>query len=216
VPLKVSTTRTFASVDPGSTVTCALDASAAAFCWGTNDIGQVGDSTHGDAAAPTAVAGNHTFEVVSGGLRHSCGNVAGGAAYCWGDNSGGQLGLDSAPETCHNFGCSSVPTAVTGGRRFRSIGAGSFHTCALTATGAAHCWGSGGDGQLGNGSFAFVSPIPVPVSGNLRFAQLSVGWFHACGVTTRGGTFCWGWNQEGPLGNGTTEMSATPTPVLMP
>jgi len=108
----------------------------------------------------TRPASSMTFLSVSAGFNHSCGVVKGGTAYCWGDNDLGQLGNGTIAR-------SRIPTAVSGGLSFAVVGAGFFyHTCGLTAGGAAYCWGDNVFGQLGNSSRP-GSSTPVAVSGGL-------------------------------------------------
>jgi len=87
------------------------------------------------------------------------------------------------------------------------VAAGHEHSCAVTRAGAAVCWGANGSGQLGNGSNA-DSAVPVPVSGlGAGVAAISAGADHTCAlVAVDGGTSvqCWGRNDHGQLGDGTT------------
>ncbi|HEY8795081.1 MAG TPA: hypothetical protein VIM15_09075, partial [Gemmatimonadaceae bacterium] len=74
---------TFAVVSAGATHTCALATTGAAFCWGANDRGQLGDGASGDSAlAPVAVAGGLTFTQISAGSQFTCALTQSGAAYC--------------------------------------------------------------------------------------------------------------------------------------
>jgi alpha-tubulin suppressor-like RCC1 family protein len=76
------------------------------------------------------------------------------------------------------------------------------------------CWGLGADGELGTGGFS-SSDVPVAVAGNLAFGSLSVnpqGRF-ACGLTPDTHTYCWGANDQGQLGDGTTAPRPAPTLV---
>ena len=84
---------------------------------------------------------------------------------------------------------------------FAAVSAGNNHTCGVTASGTAYCWGSGRTGVLGNGS-TDDQTTPVAVSGGLSFTSVSAGSEHTCGVTTSGGAYCWGWGDDGRLGNG--------------
>src|SRR5206468_4490566 len=72
--------------------TCGLTAAGAAYCWGFNGTGQLGDGTATDRSSPGLVAGGVTFAAVSAGYAHTCGLTAAGAAYCWGRSEGRRVG----------------------------------------------------------------------------------------------------------------------------
>nr|MCU0970161.1 hypothetical protein [Rubrivivax sp.] len=112
---------------------------------------------------PVAVQTSRPFASIALGNGHSCMLDVDGAAWCWGSNDRGQLGAVSTDRCVDgNVDCSSVPLAVTGGRRFVTLAASQNHTCALDSTGAACCWGGGP--QLGSPDRA-DSTLPVAVAG---------------------------------------------------
>jgi alpha-tubulin suppressor-like RCC1 family protein len=93
---------------------------------------------------------------LSAGMFHTCAALADGSAHCWGGNGSGQLGDGTLTST-------DLPTPVSGlgsGSGVTLIAAGAYHTCAVTADGAAHCWGSNMSGNLGNATYT-DSPVPV-------------------------------------------------------
>jgi alpha-tubulin suppressor-like RCC1 family protein len=98
------------------------------------------------------------------------------------------------------------------GSNFSKITAGGHHTCRITTTGSAYCWGYGVYGELGDGSTTNRS-TPVAVSGQHTFTQIAAGYFHTCGITTTGSTYCWGYNVYGALGDGSTTDRSTPVAV---
>lgn len=74
-----------------------------------------------------------------------------------------------------------------------AYGGGFFdHSCGLTDTGAALCWGTGGNGMLGDGQRSYEAREPVRVAGGFRFEQISTGWTHTCALTPIGEAYCWG------------------------
>lgn len=95
----------------------------------------------------------------------------------------------------------------------RQVTVGGQHSCGLTSDGRAYCWGYAVSGQLGIGPVDISRYTPAAVAGGLRFAQLSAGTDHTCGVTTDDRAYCWGENYDGRLGDGTTANRWTPTPV---
>src|SRR6267378_2332999 len=91
-----------------------------------------------------------------------------------------------------------------------TITAGASHSCLLSRTGAASCWGDNAWGELGNGSKT-SSTRPVPVSGGIEFTTITAGESYTCGLDRTGAAYCWGYYVE--LGNGSTTSSSVPTPV---
>jgi alpha-tubulin suppressor-like RCC1 family protein len=95
------------------------------------------------------------------------------------------------------------PLPPPGGVVPQTITAGFDHTCGLTTTGAAYCWGLGEEGRLGTGSTASTA-VPALVAGGLAFAAITAGEAHTCALTPAGAAFCWGGGGGGRLGNGST------------
>ena len=206
-PTQVTGGLTFAALGTGGGPhTCGVTTSGAAYCWGFNFSGQLGDGTTTDRLVPTAVAGGLTFAALSEGRLHTCGVTTSGAAYCWGLNLNGELGDGTTTDRL-------VPTAVAGGLTFAALSEGANHTCGVTTSEAAYCWGNNSLGELGDGTLIDQS-VPTPVAGGLTFATVSAGYNHTCGLTTSGAAYCWGWNFSGQLGDGTTTgPQLVPTPV---
>jgi alpha-tubulin suppressor-like RCC1 family protein len=205
------TVEVFAAVSAGDLHTCAITTEGAAYCWGSNAYGQVGDGTTTPRMTPVVVEGGLHFVAVSAGTRHTCGVTTDGAAYCWGHNANGTLGASTSEKCANNVPCSTSPVAVSGGLTFSSISAASTSTCGVTPSGDAYCWGNNLSGQLGDGTTTSRS-APTAVAGGLEFTSVSAGYQHTCGVTTGGDAHCWGSN-GGALGDGT--QTDSPIPVLV-
>ena len=106
-PVAVSSNVGFATVFPGYRQSCGITPDGAAYCWGWNAYGQLGDGTTTNNLTPVAVSGGLTFASVSPDLHHTCGLTTAGVAYCWGDNQHGQLGDGT-------LAWSNVPVRVAG------------------------------------------------------------------------------------------------------
>ena len=189
---------------------CARTSDGAAWCWGYNAYGQLGDGTTTDrlrAVRVTRAGGSvlSTVASVSAGGYHSCARTRAGA-WCWGSNGAGRLGdgtmtsrLRAVRVTDPSGDALTEATAVS---------AGLNHSCARTREGAARCWGPNGYGQLGNGTTTDRPwAVRVQKSGGaalLGVTAVSAGDFHGCARTTAGAAWCWGSNDSGKIGDGTT------------
>src|SRR5207247_353952 len=160
---------------------------------------------------PVAIPGGLSFIALASGNAHACAVTTSGAAYCWGFGGDGQFGNGSTTDSAD----SPIPVAVSGGLSFTALAGGDGHTCGLTTSGAAYCWGSNNDGQLGTGSTT-ESSMPVAVSGGLTFNALDAGMQHTCGLAKSGAAYCWGYNGYGQLGNGSTSPIDGSSPVRVP
>lgn len=199
----------FRSVDAGAAHSCGLDGSGAAFCWGENGLGQLGNADLNSTTEPVAVfQGSMAFSEVSAGASHSCAALSDGQVYCWGSNEFGQMGNG-------NFGTvESAPVRVTTNVLFGSVSAGGAHSCAISSDNRAFCWGLAGDGQLGTGiSGDNPRPTAEQVVGDLQFVAVSAGNQHTCAITAGGAAYCWGRGTMGELGQGANNSSDVPVAV---
>lgn len=192
-------------------LTIVLAATGLALPAGASAPASAGQATVGVAATVTASS-------VAVGFQHSCALTSGGGVRCWGDNEFGQLGNGSASAGSTR----AVPVSgLTAG--VVQLAAGEDHTCAVTAQSRVRCWGSNTWGMLGNGSLTDAR-APVPVAGLTGVRQIAPGGSHTCALTTpttpsggpkgRGDVWCWGLNEAGELGDGTTTQSTTPRAVV--
>ncbi len=206
---------TVASVSVGTFHACALSVVGSAQCWGNNEFGMLGDNSIVANSTPVLVAGSNVFNQgsVSSGYTHSCALRSAGAA-CWGLNFFGALGSGSAgffapaPATVGNGTTPSFVKLATGG----------YHACALTAAGAAWCWGWNQEGQAGAPPATSSVLLPAAAAtGPLVFAQITAGESHTCALTAAGEAWCWGGNGRGELGTDPAVLgTASFTPVLVP
>jgi alpha-tubulin suppressor-like RCC1 family protein len=121
-----------------------------------------------------------------------------GAAKCWGPGSAYQLGNGQSITS------TNVPVDVKSLTSTSSITVGQAHTCALTSTGAAKCWGNGANGRLGN-SLDYSYAVPADVTGLTSGVKaISAGGDFTCAILQSDRVNCWGANSSGQLGIGST------------
>lgn len=194
-------------VGSGGDFSCALRDDGLVYCWGVNNVGQLGDGSQAPSSVPVQVSGAVRFAHIYVGDIAACGLTATGAAYCWGSNQYGLLGAALSDDL------SPVPVAVAGGHTFIGLHVGLRTVCGVATDGVTYCWGENGSyGLLGTGTTTPSSDVPVAVqnSGSLGFTQVTVGFFDACALDGTGAAYCWG--SSSFFGNGTTG-SAIPTPT---
>jgi hypothetical protein len=196
IPVFVSGGLTFTSLAVGSDYVCGITSLGSAYCWGGDELGQLGTSAAVSqcpqsggsdrcSAVPRAVDAGLNFMAVAGTYLRTCALTSAGAAYCWGGSS------------------TALPELVPGGLTFRSISSGGSVRCATTANDQAYCWGSNESGQLGIGSTGAQQTTPVAVTGGIAFASVGAGGSAACGINTTGKVYCWG---------GFVELGVSPAP----
>jgi alpha-tubulin suppressor-like RCC1 family protein len=206
-PVAVGGAHTFSEVRTNFNRTCGLSyPDGRAYCWGFNDEGQLGNGTRDNLphSTPIPVQGSLTFNRITTGDRHTCGVTTGHKVYCWGLNTYGQLGDGT------DVWRRQTPHLVAGGLSFAWVDAGGTYTCAITTDHRAFCWGSGNRGQRGDGSVTARIRTPRAVFGNHLFTKVRAGALHACGVTTTNQAWCWGYNADGELGDGSFTDRLTP------
>ena len=206
----------------GDNHSCALTTDGQMACWGWNEFGQLGDGTNTDRDTPVSVntagtplAGKTIRQVMVAGY-YTCAVSTDGQAACWGWNQYGQLGDGTTTNRNIPVAISTAGTPLAG-KAIRQISGGGY-TCAITTDGQAACWGRNDIGQLGNDTTTdsttpvLVSTAGTPLAGK-AIQQITTGNDHTCAITTDGQAACWGHNDGGELGDGTTSDRTTPVAV---
>jgi alpha-tubulin suppressor-like RCC1 family protein len=210
VPTRRAGSVHFKTVSAGWRHSCGVGLDGRAYCWGLPYV------SPGDALLkPTRIRGGRTFKQVQAAINVTCGLGTDNRAYCWGDN-GDDLGSSSpTPDSLYQ----SKPLLVAGDRHYLAVstrgflGFGQNTSCGVTLGHVAYCWGHGAIGVgLGDGK-TIHSVEPVKVAGGLPFRDVSTLIWGACAVTTADRAYCWGKNDTGQLGDGTTTDRPTPVPV---
>lgn len=202
---------TFAAVAPEGIVqvtaglehSCGLNEAGTAFCWGSNELGQLGDGNMGEPAS-VAVTGGHTFTKIAASKYGTCAIASTGTTYCWGQRVIGTAMTSEQP----------TPLAVSGPAFVDLVGTGyGTGMCGRTSAGGMYCWGGVGFGPTIESQFPVT---PVQFGGGRSFTSIAAGWHHQCG-STGGETWCWGSPVAGLVGDSTAgglEDSGVPFRVM--
>ncbi len=196
------------AVSAGMNHTCVLTVEGGVKCWGHNAWGQLGNGGTADSRHPADVTGLGSGVIaLDAGSNFNCAVTTGGGVKCWGANSRGQLGDGTTAMKREPVDVTGLDTGVW------AVSAGYEHTCALTDGGGVKCWGANSRGQLGDGTTTDRRE-PVEITELMGGAlAISAGGYHTCVVLETGAVKCWGHNDRGQLGNGTTTRSLVPVDV---
>jgi len=130
-----------------------------------------------------------------------------GGVRCWGANWSGQLGDGTTTDRVTPANVVGLHDGVT------DITAGRNHTCAVTGAGGVRCWGYNWSGRLGDGTTTDRA-TPVDVIGlSSGVTAIAASEWHTCAAKHAGDVHCWGRNNYGQLGDGTTTNRMTPVAV---
>ncbi len=199
-PVQVKNLSGVKSISAGGSHTCAVLNDGFAYCWGANSNGQLGDGTSSQKLTPVQVKNLSGVKYISAGGFHTCAVLNDGSVHCWGNGDFGQLGDGTWSKKL-------TPVQVKNLSGVKYISAGEFHTCAVLNDGFAYRWGGTNDGI----------PQQIKNISNARTISTSMSYdMHTCSSMLDGTFRCWGWNQNGELGDGTTTNSSLPVNVVFP
>lgn len=162
---------TVTAVATGASFSMVLTSTGQVLAWGRNDKGELGNGTTDSnpclcnpAPAPVSLPSGVTVTALTGGFYHALALTSTGQVLAWGMNSEGELGNGTSNTT----GCSCNPTPgsvlLPSGTTVASIGAGYYHSLAVSSGGQVLAWGLNVSGQLGDGS-RITRLTPIVVSG---------------------------------------------------
>ncbi|HEX2678569.1 MAG TPA: hypothetical protein VHM19_18080 [Polyangiales bacterium] len=189
---------------------CAIDDQDAVQCWGLDANGQLGLRSLAQVSSPepARVPDLPPALALDAGWQHTCVVLRDGGVRCFGLGTRGQLGDGKSESDSHARSVSGVSDAL-------EVQAGYEHSCVLTRAGAVKCFGRNDKGQLGDGTHSDRA-TPVSVQGlpnEPRIVQLALGRQHGCALDEDGDVYCWGDNERGQLGDGTTKSRTRAQPI---
>jgi alpha-tubulin suppressor-like RCC1 family protein len=215
------------AVAAGSYHSLALCSDGSVAAWGSNDSGQIGDTTANTCLTPTAVNTSSGVSALFGkavvavaaGNYHNLAVCSDGSVAAWGLNSIGEVGVGNNTSYYRAPVAVSTATALSG-KTVSAVAAGDSHSLALCSDGSVAAWGYNSFGQLGNNS---TSNSFVPVAVNAVYGQsaffgktaiaVAAGDSHSLVLCSDGSVLAWGENLVGEIGDTTTNTCLTPTAV---
>jgi alpha-tubulin suppressor-like RCC1 family protein len=215
VPVQVSGLANPVAISAGYTVSLALLPNGTVLVWGTGLNGELGQGLFGDHSyTPIQVKGLSNVVSVSADFQEPNALRSDGTIWMWGWNNVGQLGNGNTSDQ-------NLPGQILGLTNMIFAGpTGDRDNCAIGADHTVWTWGRNYNGQLGIGT-ADQNPHPLPVqvpafgNGGYVVSVQTPDW-HSLALRSDGTLWGWGANDHGQLGNGTTNDSYSPTPVLWP
>lgn len=215
-PVQVIGVADAVSVAIGMFHTCAVRQSGDVACWGGNHQGEFGNATM--TSSNTAASSQaRNVAMLSTGAQFTCARHTNNQVSCWGT----QASCVTAQPTCTcnpGYDPVQIPTAVgmTDATAIATTSANNGHVCAVRANGTVQCWGGNEFGQLGFGAIGqtpVCSPVPQTVSGLASATAVTTGDLHSCALLGDGTVWCWGFNNAGQCGDGSTVDTGTPVQV---
>ena len=222
----LGTGRTAVAVAAGGFHACALLDDGSVKCWGAGGSGQLGNESNtirgdgpgemGDSLPAVALGTGRTATAITAGSDHTCALLDNGSVKCWGQGNLGQLGLGFNTQRGSqpgSMGDNLPPVALGTGRTATAVRSKFGHTCAVLDDGSLKCWGWNILGQLGLGDTDDRGEAPgemgdalpaVPLGTGRTVLAVTTGITHTCARLDDGSLKCWGWNDEGQLGQGDT------------
>lgn len=196
---------------------CARTTGGEVYCWGDREFAKAGDGTliDGHKGREKPLAGKAVLGVTGAtslgiSLVHACASTGDGSVMCWGQCRSGACGLPPRPPW--------IPRAMKAPKvsGIAMLAAGENATCGIDKAGALSCWGTSQYGVLGDAvTDTKAHDAPAKINLPAPAAEVAVGiGGHACARLATGAVHCWGRNEHGQLGDGTTTDRKAPAKVL--
>jgi alpha-tubulin suppressor-like RCC1 family protein len=215
-PLQVPGMTNVMEIAVGGNFTCARKADKTVWCWGGNEVDQLGHDNSLDAAcvigvpcdpAPKQVAGL-AADAIAAGSFHACARV-GNKAHCWGSNRRSQLGHAPGSNndvTVNGFSANPVPVEAAA-TNVTNVFAGAEMSCTIDGSSVLSCWGEDKDGELGDNGTAVTSSTPIVIAGLGNDVRRVAGSMRNICAVRGFELWCWGSGLFGAMG---TSVDAGP------
>ena len=226
-PPNVPSGFTWKQAAAGSLHTLGLGSDGNLYSWGSNIHGFLGDGTTTERHTPVqvklpkGVPSGFTWQQMNGWGWHSLALGSDNLLYSWGTNTRGEVGTGSISSDILTAVRIATPQGVPSNFTWRQFQMGDYSSIAIGSDGNAYGWGAGPNGCLGDGlakdSYGPTRTTkPYGVSPQFSWKQVSNRSQTSLGIGNDGNLYSWGGNENGQLGDGTTEQRNTPVRVSAP
>ena len=209
IPATVKALPPLKQVEATVAATYALSTTGVIYTWGYGDKGALGNGTNATSWTSQVIGPvkNATFIGANGQAAAAVDGT--GKGFAWGGVAYGQ----GWP----------APTATTGA--WLQLAAASLnnqafgHACGITTAKEVHCFGANYTGAVGVGNDPdptkgeYQEPVKVPGIANAK--AITVREQGACALLESGKVMCWGSNDNGEVGDGSTATAWTPKEVVL-
>lgn len=221
VPTEVASDIHFSTVAAGSNAeehgfTCALDEVGAAYCWGANTRGQLGQGDRTERHTPVRVPLPVAARSITNDFEHVCALLADASLYCWGRNQEGELGQDDrVPPSGDDTARDALEPVAVPGTDWSFVDTGDGHTCGIRFDGSLWCWGRNTQHQLGPSTEEQVRH-PIQVGTDTDWLRVDSGQEAAVALKQDHSLWVWGTNTGSDSDDGyplglDADVLATPT-----
>ncbi|MBS1961844.1 MAG: choice-of-anchor D domain-containing protein, partial [Bdellovibrionales bacterium] len=190
---------------------CVVQTDSQVRCWGAADDTPSGDIVNKSRTIAQPIAGLSNVVEMSSGDEDSCARKSDGTVWCFGGYASNGQALDSGSN--NRYVNPTTPIALPGISTAIGVASGTQTNCVLLANGTIQCIGLNNYGQLGDGTTNGAQSATVSVSGITTATQISAGGNNTCARLSDATVKCWGRNQHGEVGDGTTAERHSPVSV---
>ncbi len=177
--------------------------------WGKNNLKQLGNPNTSPIYLPTQIGTDNDWKTIDTGFQRTVAVKNDSTFWGWGSGANGVFGNGSSTLTIN------VPTQTLPDSDWQIVSMSNSTTLAIKTNGSLWGWGENSFGSVGNGTFNNAGPnyVPNPISSATNWVSVSMGRYASRAINNNGELFCWGYNSNGQVGDGTTVNRNVPTPV---
>jgi alpha-tubulin suppressor-like RCC1 family protein len=207
--------RSVVIISAGNFHSLALCSDGTVAAWGSNNSGQLGDTTTTSRLVPVSVntplagvlSGKTVVDVVAGNA-HCLAVCSDGTVAAWGRNFDGQLGDNSTATRLLPVGVNTTSgVSALFGKTVVAVAAGMNRSLALCSDGTLAAWGNGTSIPVA------VNATPGSALDGKTVVAIAAGVSHSLALCSDGTVAAWGSNEYGQLGDNSTTSRLAPVAV---